>query len=119
MAAAKFVKLKCADNKVVNVKEAVAMEIPMVKKEIEAKGIEAVGINAPFPLPEVSSTTLEKVIKYCEYYMENRKTSDPTPQDECKGFKAWDADFLKDVNLQTLYDLIAVRRLYRSIFSSC
>jgi S-phase kinase-associated protein 1 len=98
--AAKLVKLKSSDDEMFEVDEAVAFESQAVKNMIEDTGI-----DAPIPLPNVSSKILAKVIEYCKYHVENQKTSEDkpaTPEDE---IKAWDADFVK-VDQATLFDLI-------------
>jgi S-phase kinase-associated protein 1 len=98
--AEKRVKLKSSDDEMYEVDEAVAFESQAVKNMIEDTGI-----DAPIPLPNVSSKILAKVIEYCKYHVENQKTSEDkpaTPEDE---IKAWDADFVK-VDQATLFDLI-------------
>ncbi|KAG0585616.1 hypothetical protein M758_2G025000 [Ceratodon purpureus] len=98
--AEKRVKLKSSDDEMFEVDEAVAFESQAVKNMIEDTGI-----DAPIPLPNVSSKILAKVIEYCKYHVENQKTSEDkpaTPEDE---IKAWDADFVK-VDQATLFDLI-------------
>ena len=100
--AEKRVKLKSSDDEMFEVDEAVAFESQAVKNMIEDTGI-----DAPIPLPNVSSKILAKVIEYCKYHVENQKTSEDkpaTPEDE---IKAWDADFVK-VDQATLFDLILV-----------
>jgi S-phase kinase-associated protein 1 len=98
--AEKRVKLKSSDDEMFEVEEAVAFESQAVKNMIEDTGI-----DAPIPLPNVSSKILAKVIEYCKYHVDNQKTSEDkpaTPEDE---IKAWDADFVK-VDQATLFDLI-------------
>jgi S-phase kinase-associated protein 1 len=98
--AEKRVKLKSSDDEMFEVDEAVAFESQAVKNMIEDTGI-----DAPIPLPNVSSKILAKVIEYCKYHVENQKTSEDkpaTPEDEVK---AWDAEFVK-VDQATLFDLI-------------
>lgn len=108
--AEKRVKLKSSDDEMFEVDEAVAFESQAVKNMIEDTGI-----DAPIPLPNVSSKILAKVIEYCKYHVENQKTSEDkpaTPEDE---IKAWDADFVK-VDQATLFDLILVWNLRRVIW---
>jgi S-phase kinase-associated protein 1 len=98
--AEKRVKLKSSDDEMFVVEEAVAFESQAVKNMIEDTGI-----DAPIPLPNVSSKILAKVIEYCKYHVDNQKASEDkpaTPEDE---IKAWDADFVK-VDQATLFDLI-------------
>lgn len=98
--AEKLVKLKSSDDEMFVVEEAVAFESQAVKNMIEDTGI-----DAPIPLPNVSSKILAKVIEYCKYHVDNQKASEDkpaTPEDE---IKAWDLDFVK-VDQATLFDLI-------------
>jgi S-phase kinase-associated protein 1 len=98
--AEKRVKLKSSDDEMFEVDEAVAFESQAVKNMIEDTGI-----DAPIPLPNVSSKILAKVIEYCKYHVDNQKASEDkpaTPEDE---IKVWDADFVK-VDQATLFDLI-------------
>lgn len=110
--AEKRVKLKSSDDEMFEVEEAVAFESQAVKNMIEDTGI-----DAPIPLPNVSSKILAKVIEYCKYHVDNQKTSEDkpaTPEDE---IKAWDADFVK-VDQATLFDLILVWTLHICIMKS-
>jgi S-phase kinase-associated protein 1 len=98
----KRVKLKSFDDEMFEVDEAVAFESQAVKNMIEDTSI-----DAPIPLPNLSSKILAKVIEYCKYHVENQKTSEDkpaTPEDE---IKAWDAEFVK-VDQAMLFDLILV-----------
>jgi len=66
--AEKRVKLKSSDDEMFEVDEAVAFESQAVKNMIEDTGI-----DAPIPLPNVSSKILAKVIEYCKYHVEIRR----------------------------------------------
>jgi S-phase kinase-associated protein 1 len=98
--AEKRVKLKSSDDEMFEVDEAVAFESQAVKNMIEDTGI-----DAPIPLPNVSSKILAKVIEYCKYHVENQKTSEDKPAAPEDEIKAWDAEFVK-VDQATLFDLI-------------
>eukprot|EP00270_Netrium_digitus_P015881 TRINITY_DN561_c1_g1_i4.p1 TRINITY_DN561_c1_g1~~TRINITY_DN561_c1_g1_i4.p1 ORF type:complete len:147 (-),score=29.84 TRINITY_DN561_c1_g1_i4:417-857(-) len=59
------------------------------------------------PLPNISSKILEKLIEYCKYHVEVKKSltsgdKQPATEDE---IKAWDQDFVR-VDQSTLFDLI-------------
>jgi len=98
--AEKRVKLKSSDDEMFEVDEAVAFESQAVKNMIEDTGL-----DAPIPLPNVSSKILAKVIEYCKYHVDNQKSSDEKPVPAEEEIKAWDADFVK-VDQATLFDLI-------------
>lgn len=65
------------------------------------------GVDAVFPLPNVSGDILAKVIEYCKWHYEN-----PTPKTEenrdvrsLEDIAAWDKEFLK-VETKTIFALI-------------
>jgi len=60
-------------------------------------------VDAPIPLPNVSSKILAKVIEYCKYHVGGKKSE--TSEDEQKTF---DSEFVK-VDQATLFELILVR----------
>ena len=104
--AEKRVKLKSSDDEMFEVDEAVAFESQAVKNMIEDTGI-----DAPIPLPNVSSKILAKVIEYCKYHVDNQKASEDKPATSEDDIKAWDGDFVK-VDQATLFDLILVCNLH-------
>ena len=61
------------------------------------------GTDATIPLPNVSSKILAKVIEYCKYHVQAKKSE--TSEDETKTF---DTEFVK-VDQATLFELILVR----------
>mmetsp|Transcript_12386 Transcript_12386/g.39248 ORF Transcript_12386/g.39248 Transcript_12386/m.39248 type:complete len:124 (+) Transcript_12386:389-760(+) len=62
-------------------------------------------MDAPIPLPNVSSKILAKVLEYCKYHVDaNKKTDDKSPVSE-EDVKQWDAEFVK-VDQGTLFELI-------------
>ena len=60
------------------------------------------GLEAPIPLPNVSSKILQKVIDYCKHHSEKK-------EGEAEEDKNFDAEFVK-VDQATLFELILVRR---------
>merc|ERR1712060_644680 len=78
---------------------AVAFESETVKNMIEYTGV-----DAPIPLPNVSSKILAKVIEYCKYHVDAEKSTDGKPAVD-EEVKAWDAEFVK-VDQATLFELI-------------
>jgi len=65
-------------------------------------------MDAPVPLPNVSSKILAKVIEFCKFHVDAEKTTEGAPSEEA--VKTWDADFVK-VDQGTLFELILVRSL--------
>ena len=65
------------------------------------------GVDAPIPLPNVSSKILAKVIEYCRYHVDAAKTTDDKPAVGEEDVKTWDAEFVK-VEQSVLFDLILV-----------
>ncbi|GAQ80479.1 SCF ubiquitin ligase [Klebsormidium nitens] len=94
------VKLKSSDDEMFEVDEAVAHESQTIKNMIEDTGV-----DAPIPLPNVSSKILAKVIEYCRYHVDAAKTTDDKPAVGEEDVKTWDAEFVK-VEQSVLFDLI-------------
>jgi hypothetical protein len=70
-------------------------------------------MDAPVPLPNVSSKILAKVIEYCKYHVDADKTGDDgAPAVKEEDAKAWDTEFVK-VDQGTLFELILVRKQAR------
>ena len=65
------------------------------------------GLDAPIPLPNVSSKILAKVIEYCKYHVDAEKKTDEKPSKSDEEIKTWDTDFVK-VDQSTLFELILV-----------
>lgn len=61
------------------------------------------GTEAMIPLPNVSSKILAKVIEYCKYHVQAKKSE--TSEEDTKTF---DTEFVK-VDQATLFELILVR----------
>lgn len=66
------------------------------------------GLDAPIPLPNVSSKILAKVIEYCKYHVDAEKKADEKPSKTEEEIKTWDTDFVK-VDQSTLFELILVQ----------
>ncbi|KAK4853945.1 hypothetical protein QYF36_016754 [Acer negundo] len=80
------ITLNSSEGEAFEVDEAVVLESQTINHMIELG----------FPLPNVSSKILSKVIEYCKKHGESPKSDD---------LKAWDAEFVK-VDQDTLFDLI-------------
>lgn len=98
------VTLESSDKKTFTVLLDVANQSVTVKNMLEDLGSDS---DVPIPLPNVSSTVLEKVLAYCTYHHEH-----PTPQSEEKkddkiseDILPWDKDFC-NVDQSTLFELI-------------
>mmetsp|Transcript_5708 Transcript_5708/g.9289 ORF Transcript_5708/g.9289 Transcript_5708/m.9289 type:complete len:157 (-) Transcript_5708:443-913(-) len=87
------VTLKSGNDEVFSVPREVACMSVTIKNMLEDTGSETT-----IPLPNVSSTILQKVIEYCRYHTENKNA----PEDDQKG---WDKDFVK-VEQGPLFELI-------------
>mmetsp|Transcript_10212 Transcript_10212/g.41292 ORF Transcript_10212/g.41292 Transcript_10212/m.41292 type:complete len:151 (+) Transcript_10212:102-554(+) len=68
------------------------------KSETIKNMIEDTGLEAPIPLPNVSSKILQKVIDYCKHHSEKK-------EGETEEDKNFDAEFVK-VDQATLFELI-------------
>ncbi|ACO65881.1 predicted protein [Micromonas commoda] len=68
------------------------------KSETIKNMIEDTGLEAPIPLPNVSSKILQKVIDYCKHHSEKK-------EGEAEEDKNFDAEFVK-VDQATLFELI-------------
>ena len=66
------------------------------------------GLDAPIPLPNVSSKILAKVIEYCKYHVDAEIKAEDKPSKTEEEIKTWDTDFVK-VDQSTLFELILVR----------
>ncbi|EEH51970.1 uncharacterized protein MICPUCDRAFT_36525 [Micromonas pusilla CCMP1545] len=89
------VTLMSSDTEKFMVDQEVAFESETIKNMIEDTGV-----DAPIPLPNVSSKILAKVIEYCKYHVGGKKSE--TSEDEQKTF---DSEFVK-VDQATLFELI-------------
>ncbi|KAI3855571.1 hypothetical protein MKX03_006609 [Papaver bracteatum] len=93
------ITLKSSDGEIFEVDEAVALQCETIKHMIE----DGCADNA-IPLPNVTSRTLAKVIKYCEKHVETSGGNGRRTVGE-EDLDKWDAVFVK-VNQCTLFDLI-------------
>ncbi|XP_028802007.1 SKP1-like protein 1A [Neltuma alba] len=87
--------LKSCDDKFFEVDEAVALESQVIKL-----GIEDVCVDTVFPLPNVASNILPKVIEYCKKHVEAANSEEIS-----EDLEAWDAEFVR-VDRSVLFDLI-------------
>lgn len=76
------------------------------------------GVDAPIPLPNVSSKILAKVIEYCRYHVDAAKTTDDKPAVGEEDVKTWDAEFVK-VEQSVLFDLILVSANICALLDDC
>ncbi|XP_021809103.1 SKP1-like protein 11 [Prunus avium] len=91
----KKITLKSDDNQTFEVEVAVAMQSQTMKHMVEDDCVDDV-----IPLPNVTSSTLAKVIEYCKKHHEE----DADVKNE-ETLKSWDTEFVK-VDLHELFDLI-------------
>ncbi|XP_059624692.1 SKP1-like protein 1A [Cornus florida] len=94
MSTSKKVVLRTLDGETFEVEEAVAMEAQTIKHLIEDDCADSI-----IPLPNVSSKILPMIIEYCKKHIE-------TPKSEEDALKTFEADFVKDIDQATLFDLI-------------
>lgn len=99
MSSSKKITLKCSDGEAFEVDEAVALESPTIKHMIEHDCA-----DNGFPLPDVTSKILAKVIEYCKKHVDAANPEERTSDDD---LKAWDVEFVM-VDSDTLFDLIRV-----------
>lgn len=93
----KVIVLKSSDGDLFEVDEMVALEFKAIKDRVLVV-IENGYDGNLFPLPNVSTSILSKVIEYCKKHVETPKTED---------LQSFDADFVQ-VDQGTLFDLILV-----------
>ncbi|XP_057443717.1 SKP1-like protein 1A [Lotus japonicus] len=92
------ITLKSSDGEAFEVDEAVAPKSETIKQMVEDAST-----NSVFPLPNVTSKILAKVIEYCKKHAEAEANPGEKPTED--ELRAWDADFTK-VNQVMLFDLI-------------
>ncbi|XP_059653958.1 SKP1-like protein 1 [Cornus florida] len=103
MATSKTITLTSLDGKTFEVEEATAKVSEFLKNLIE----DFDHGDHKFPLP-VDSETLAKVMEYCKKNAETPNSGDKNAvDDELKNF---DADFIKNIDLDTIYDLVQVAK---------
>ncbi|XP_010941329.1 SKP1-like protein 1A [Elaeis guineensis] len=98
----KKVMLRSSDGDVFEVEVKVAMELEPIKNIIEDDCAHGV-----IPVPNVSSSALANVIKYCEKHVE----ADPGTEEygaSLEDLRSWDLDFVNKIkgNHDLLFDLI-------------
>jgi len=92
-----MVTLTSSDNEKFEVSQEVAFKSETIKNMIEDTGM-----DAPIPLPNVSSKILAKVIEYCKHHVEAKKAEGAPSEEDTKNF---DTEFVK-VDQATLFELI-------------
>ncbi|KAK2453627.1 SKP1 protein 1A [Trifolium repens] len=96
------ITLKCYDGESFEVDEVVARESQTIKYMID-DGIAVKEI----PIPAVKGKTLAKIIEYCKKHVEaTTANSDEEKSDEEKDLTIWDDEFIKQVDMVMLFDLI-------------
>ncbi|KAL4190617.1 hypothetical protein AMTRI_Chr07g25620 [Amborella trichopoda] len=99
----KMILVRSTEGKLFEVAQEAALQCETIKNMIEdgctpsEKGI---------PLPNVSSKTLSKVIKYLIHHMENRKGNDGEEEERkaVTELQKWDEEFV-NVDMETLVDI--------------
>ncbi|BFG39333.1 hypothetical protein CerSpe_256070 [Prunus speciosa] len=94
----KRITLKSSDPALFEVDEAVALESQIIKYMIEDDCAD----NC-IPVPNVRGNILAKVIVYCKKHADAAKPDSKITEHD---LKAWDQDFLDDMNQETLFDLV-------------
>lgn len=89
-----------SDGVAFEVDEIVALQWQTIKESIDGDFSDGV-----FPLPNVTSEILEKVIEFCRKQAECSESEDISAKDN---LKAWNADFVK-LDQTTLLHLLVVR----------
>lgn len=95
-----------SDGETFEVDVAVAMQSQTIKNMIEDECA-----DSTIPLPNVTSKILSKVIEYCKKHVEPENNDDKVSEEDLKAFEA---EFIKEVDQQTLFDLILVRIFFAS-----
>jgi len=102
------IKLQSSDDVVFPVDVKIAKMSVTIKTMLEDLGVEEEEEEV-VPLPNVNARVLEKVIKWSTHHQDDA----PLPEDSeeyterrTDDISAWDADFLKDVDQSTLFELI-------------
>ncbi|KAL6289139.1 hypothetical protein ACE6H2_006649 [Prunus campanulata] len=94
----KKITLKSSDDEIFEVEEAVAVQSQTIKHMVEDNCA-----NNAIPLPNVTSSTLAKVIEYCKKHHEEEVAANGENIEEI--LKNWDAKFMK-VDQSILFALI-------------
>lgn len=102
-------KLQSSDGKTFEVNINAAKQSTTIKTMLNDLGIENEAEDQVVPLPNVTSSILEKII---EWATEHKEDPDLTEEDEFKYFEIkfedlpkWDQDYILGVDMQTLCEL--------------
>lgn len=90
----KMITLKSNDGETFEIEEAVALKSETIKHLVE----DGCADNA-IPLPNVDCATLSKVLEYCNNHVKEENDDD-------HDLKAWDKDYVMDIDLNRLFDII-------------
>ncbi|EGC37919.1 cytosolic glycoprotein FP21 [Dictyostelium purpureum] len=98
-----IVKLESSDEKVFEIEKDIACMSVTIKNMIEDIGES----DTPIPLPNVTSTILEKVLDYCKHHHQHPSPQADDKKDEKRldDIPPYDRDFCK-VDQPTLFELI-------------
>jgi S-phase kinase-associated protein 1 len=107
MSSTKKITLKSSDGKTFEVSEDVALESKTIKHMIKKNS----GSDNEIVILNVKSKILVKVIEYCKKHVEIRWEAEFVKVDRkvkkrVDDLKAWDAEFMKQVDQDTLNDLL-------------
>ncbi|KAF9003373.1 Skp1 family, dimerization domain-containing protein [Cyathus striatus] len=99
---------KCSDNERITVEEEVIAHSTNVRKALQGVGE---GVESfQYDLPDVTSSTLKKVLEYCEYHR-----YDPLPEENNSNSEdlktvakpsEWDRSFFRELNRDMLFQVI-------------
>lgn len=108
----KKIILKSSDGKTFDVEEAIALKSQTLKCMIEGNSC----TYREIPLPIARSNILAKVIDYCKKHVEaassdkgrnsSKKKNYYKDNDQDDALKAWDAEFISELDQETLFHLI-------------
>jgi len=107
MSSTKKITLKSSEGKTFEVSEDVALESQTIKHMIKTNS----GSDNEIVILNAKSKILAKVIEYCKKHVEARWEAEFVKVDRkvkkrVDDLKAWDAEFMKQVDLDTLNDLL-------------
>ena len=109
----KNIALKTYEGEIIKVDEALVNVSPTLKCLIDENGTKNV-----ISLPDISSKTISKIIKYAKKHAEFDATAGMNSMSDKESIKAWDAEYMK-VDTDTLYYLILVSYMFSSLNVSC
>lgn len=87
----RLIKLQSSDNQVFEIPQAVAYQMKAVREMAEQEN--HAGGECLFPLPNVTSTILKRVIEYCQHHADETKENDTNKTED---LEEWDQYFVTD-----------------------